>query len=123
MMAAIDGRVKRSMLIDKTVVHLVMMVHVLMIGCSRDGIAILVRHWFTIPDGTIMLYRIQKKERKMSFVTTVNSLFRKGEINQKLNFYLAQRSSGGSDRVRPRGQPRPSDHPRRNPARRKEYHS
>ena len=57
-MATIDGRVNRSVLIDETVVHLVvvMVMHVLMIGRGRDGIAILIRHLFTIPNGTIMLY-------------------------------------------------------------------
>jgi hypothetical protein len=56
-MATIDGRVNRSVLIDETVVHLVvvMVMHVLMIGRGRDGIAILIRHLFTIPNGTIML--------------------------------------------------------------------
>lgn len=42
---------------------------------------------------------------------------------KKMLFYLVQRSSVGSDRVRPRGQPKPSDHPRPSRARRKGYHS
>ncbi len=63
---AIDRRVERPVLIGKPVVHLVvvMVVHVLMIGRGRDGIAILIRHRFTIPDGTIVFYRIKFEEKK-----------------------------------------------------------
>lgn len=72
--AAIDRRVERPVLIGEPVVHLVvvMVVHVLMIGRGRDGIAILIRHRFTIPDGTIVFYRIinlKNKKVKMSSIS------------------------------------------------------
>lgn len=55
--ATVDGRINGS--IGEAVVHLmVMVVNVVMIGRDGDGIAVLTCDWFTIPDGTIMLYRI-----------------------------------------------------------------
>lgn len=51
------GRVNRP--VDESAVHfviVVMVVSVVMIGRHADRVAVLVRHWFAIPNGTIMLY-------------------------------------------------------------------